>query len=110
MCTVCAGGCGCATVGLGDKGCEPMEAKMTASGQEPVTLWTTADVRRYLGWSRGRVYAALQQGLIPHRRNGARYVFVPDEVRRWVQMGCPKPRRVRNAWGQDVYVLGPVPV
>ena len=73
-------------------------------------LWTVRDLQRHLGWSRARVYEALQAGLIPHRRNGARYVILPDEVRRWLAMGCPKPRRTRDAWGQDVYVLGPVPV
>ncbi len=68
-------------------------------------LWTTADLREFLGWSEGRVLAAVRGGLIPHRRNGKRYVFVPDEIRVWVALGCPKPRRVTDAWGQAVYVL-----
>lgn len=56
------------------------------------TLWTTDDVARYLRISRRKFSCLRSQGQMapPVAQLGNRLLFEPQEVRAWVQAGCPR--------------------
>lgn len=63
-----------------------------ASAVQP--LWSVAVLARYLGRSQRWVWAQLgrpetEPGSIPHRRIGKAPRFIPEEIQRWVDAGCP---------------------
>lgn len=47
-------------------------------------VWKVRDVMTYTGLGRGSVYDLAQRGELPARWVGARWRFIPDEVRAWV--------------------------
>jgi hypothetical protein len=64
-----------------------------ANPKEP--LWTVDDLAEYMKRSRRWVYGALSRdpaspGSLPHVRiPGGAARFVPDVIRRWIELGCP---------------------
>lgn len=71
-----------------------------ACGVQP--LWSVAALARYLGRSQRWVWAQLgrpasEVGSIPHRRIGKAPRFIPEEIQRWVDAGCP-PVAQLQAW------------
>jgi len=47
-------------------------------------LWTWRDVAAFLRIGRNSVYRMAQSGTLPSVLVGARYRFVPEEIRTWV--------------------------
>ena len=57
-------------------------------------LWSVREVARYLKRSQRWVWSQLdipgkRAGRIPHLRIGKAPRFIPEEICRWVRLGCP---------------------
>jgi len=55
-----------------------------SAGDIPEKVWTAKECAAFLGCSVGMVYTLAQNGEIPCRRIGDRYVFHPSAVAEWV--------------------------
>lgn len=53
------------------------------------SLWTAADVARYLKVSRSWVYQKVDEGLLPALRVGGTLRFEPAAIRTWLARGAP---------------------
>lgn len=73
-----------------EKGSEEVDGRI--DGVMP--LWAVSDLARYLKRSQRWVWSQLdvpgkRTGRIPHLRIGKAPRFIPEEIFRWVRLGCP---------------------
>lgn len=54
------------------------------AGELPTKAWNAKECAAFLGCSVGTVYTAAQNGEIPCRKIGDRYIFHPAAVAEWV--------------------------
>jgi len=53
------------------------------------------DAARMLGVSERHLSSLRREGDVPYRRLGHRVLYSPDELREWVESGCPTgPRQI----------------
>lgn len=48
---------------------------------------SVAEVAKALGRSTGAVYMLVHRDMIPYRKHGRRVVFIPEEIRAWLNSG-----------------------
>ncbi len=70
------------------------------------SLWSVPEVARYLKRSQRWVWSQLgrqasEAGSIPHRRIGKAPRFFPEEIRRWVDAGCPPVAQLQTWRGRQ---------
>ena len=57
--------------------------------QSPLMVRGLRAASELTGLSTRTVWSLVNRNALPHRRIGRALLFVPDELRAWVRMGCP---------------------
>jgi predicted DNA-binding transcriptional regulator AlpA len=105
--------CAIDTYGSGNTSASVVEMrKISERGERPPgkskegRLWTVTDVAAFACLSTSKIYHLAEAGLLPCRRLGRRGLgkkpvlrFIPEEVKAWLDAGCPAARPARRACG-----------